>query len=59
MIMHDNYVCTNVCYIAYTLVNRTYVGQATLKDNEVAKKFRAYDGIHLQCMDKKPMCICV
>ena len=36
-----------------TLVNRAYVGQATLKDNEVVKKFRAYDGIHLLCMDKK------
>ena len=57
--MPDKYICTNVYYITKTLVNRAYVGQATLKDNEAVKQFRAYDGIHLQCMDKKLVCICL
>ena len=43
MIMPDNYICTNVYYVSQTLVNRAYVGQATLKDNKVVKTFRAYD----------------
>ena len=51
VIIADAYICMTVFHIAYTLIDRAYIGQATLKDNEVVKKFRAYDSMHIQHTD--------